>query len=279
MPQYPTLPKHRLDPAQKQAFEQKKLLKKLYRLIGSAVIDYNMIQEGDRVMVCVSGGKDSYALLDILCGLQKRAPIQFDLIAVHIDSGFPGHHCDQVEAHLKTMGVPYFIERQDIFSILEEKLPQEKAKCSLCAKLRRGILYRLAKQLQVSKVALGHHLDDAIETLFLNLFHGGKIKAMPPKLLSDDKQHVVIRPMAYCREKDLIAYRDARQFPIARNDYCERFDHFQRQQTKQMLKEWENRFPGRMASITHALGDVVPSHLYDQALFDFKTLSPFATEE
>ena len=279
MPRYPILPKHQLDATQKQVFENKKLVKRLYRLIGAAVCDYGMIQNNDKVMVCVSGGKDSYALLDILHGLQKRAPVQFELIAVHIDSGFPGHNADIIEAHFQSMGVPYFIERQDLFSLLEEKMPGQRPKCSLCARLRRGILYRLAKELKVTKVALGHHLDDAIETLFLNLFHGGKIKAMPPKLLSDDKHHVVIRPMAYCREKDLIAYQAYRQFSIARNDYCESFDHFERQKTKQMLKEWEKKYPGRMASITHALGHIVPSHLYDQEQFDFKNLSSILLDE
>lgn len=278
MPDYPILPKHRLSAEQKRIFEQKKLTKKLYRLIGSAVIDYQMISEGDKVMVCVSGGKDSYAMLDILIGLQKRAPIGFELIAVHIDSGFPGHDCQLIEAHLKDLKVPYLIEHQDVFSLLEEKIPEKNAKCSLCARLRRGILYRLAKELKVTKIALGHHLDDAIETLFLNLFHGGKIKSMPPKLLSDDQQHIVIRPMAYCREKMLIAYQTFRQFPITQNTYCEQAEQFQRQQIKQQLSQWEKQFPGRMASITHALGDIVPSHLYDQTLFDFHKLSPEDSE-
>jgi tRNA 2-thiocytidine biosynthesis protein TtcA len=258
-----------LDPTHREAFERKKRLKRLYRLVGSAIVDYQMIEDGDLVMVGVSGGKDSYALLDILLRLQKRAPIRFDLVAVHIDSGFPGHQVDLVENHLIAMGVKHLIEHQNLFSLIQEKISEKSTPCSLCARLRRGVLYRLAKSLKVTKIALGHHLDDAIETLFLNLFHGGKIKSMPPKLLSDDGCHILIRPMAYCRETDLIAYRDDRHFPITKNDYCDRIDNLQRQKIKALLRQWEKQHPGRMASITHALSDIVPSHLYDRNHFDF----------
>ena len=265
--------------AQKAAFEETKLKKRLYRLMGSAIVDYNMIEDGDTVMVGVSGGKDSYALLTLLHGLSQRAPVSFKLLAVHIDSGFPGHDTTPIIHYLQKLQVNYILEKQDIFSILEEKIPAHRPKCSLCGRLRRGILYRLAKEHGISKIALGHHLDDSIETFFLNLFHTGKIKAMPPKLKTDDGQHILIRPLAYCREKDLNTYAQQTQFPIVHNAYCDRFDNYERARIKQLLKSWEKHHPGRMASITHALQDVVVSHLYDRKLYDFLSLAPVSNTD
>lgn len=256
----------------KAAFKRHKLEKKLARLTGSAIVDFNMIEDGDTVMVGVSGGKDSYALLALLSYLQKRAPVSFKLLAVHVDSGFPEHDPSPIINFLESHKIDYHIEKQDIFSILEDKIPQNHSKCALCGRLRRGILYRLAKERKITKIALGHHLDDSIETFFLNLFHTGRIKSMPPKLKTDDQHHILIRPLAYCREKDIAMYAKNENFPIVENTYCAKFDRYERENIKTLLRMWERQHPGRMASITHALSDVTPSHLYDRTLFDFVNL-------
>lgn len=241
--------------------------------MGRAIGDYGLIQEGDTVMVCLSGGKDSHALLALLMDLQKRAPASFRLIAVNLDQKQPGFPEQVLPDYLESLGVEYRIVEADTYSIVKEKVPEGKTTCSLCSRLRRGVLYRTAKALGANKVALGHHRDDIIETLFLNMFHGGRLKAMPPKLLTDDRQHVVIRPLAYCREKDLASYARHMNFPIIPCDLCGSQENLQRQAIKAWLQEEERQHPGRLDNIFQSLQSVTPSHLADTALFDFNSLA------
>ncbi len=258
----------------KQAFEANKLSKRLHRLTGQAIIDFNMIQANDKVMVCLSGGKDSYGLLDILLGLRARAPIHFDIIAVNLDQGHPGFPKEVLPNYLTTLGVPFHIETQDTHAIVKRVVPEGKTMCSLCSRLRRGVLYRVATELGATKIALGHHRDDILQTFFLNLFFGGKLKSMPPKLVSDDGRHVVIRPLAYCEEKDLARWAQLREFPIIPCDLCGSQENLQRQQIKRMLNDWEQQFPGRIESMFQGLSKVTPSHLLDRDLYPFQTLTP-----
>ncbi|HAO32794.1 MAG TPA: tRNA 2-thiocytidine(32) synthetase TtcA [Candidatus Competibacter sp.] len=256
----------------KQQINGNKLQKRLRRNVGRAIQDFNMIEEGDRVMVCLSGGKDSFAMLDILCNLRLRAPVPFELVAVNLDQKQPGFPEHVLPDYLRGIGVPFHIIEQDTYSVVKRVIPEGKTTCGLCSRLRRGILYSFAAESGMTKIALGHHRDDLMETLFLNMFHGGKLKAMPPKLLSDDGRHVVIRPLAYCRERDLEAYAELRQFPIIPCNLCGSQDNLQRQAIKQMLRQWERQFPGRVDNIFAALQNVAPSHLADPALFDFAGL-------
>jgi tRNA 2-thiocytidine biosynthesis protein TtcA len=253
----------------KQRFEAGKLEKRLCRLVGEAIGDYGMIEAGDRVMVCLSGGKDSYALLDVLMKLRQRAPLGFDLVAVNLDQRHPGYPEHVLPDYLKSLGIPFRIEVQDTYSVVKRLIPEGETMCSLCSRLRRGVLYRVARELGATKIALGHHRDDILETFFLNLFFGGKMKAMSPKLQSDDEQHVVIRPLAYVAESDLEAYAEVRRFPIIPCDLCGSQPTLQRKQVKQMLREWEKRHPGRVESMFRALSNLTPSHLLDRRLFDF----------
>ena len=254
--------------------ENHKLEKRLCRLTGQAIVDYNMIGEGDRVMVCLSGGKDSYGLLDILQKLQARAPVRFELIAVNLDQKQPGFPEHILPEYLTRLGVPFHIENQDTYSIVKEKIEPGKTMCSLCSRLRRGILYRVAKELGATKIALGHHRDDMLATLFLNMFFGAKLKGMPPKLVSDDGQHTVIRPLAYVAEKDLIRWAQVKEFPIIPCTLCGSQENLQRKQVGNMLKEWDKKFPGRLDNMLRAMQTVVPSHLMDRKLFPFETLVP-----
>ena len=260
-------------PAQiKIEHENHKLEKRLCRQVGEAIVDYNMIEEGDKVMVCMSGGKDSYAMLDILLKMQARAPIAFELIAVNLDQKQPGFPADVLPKYLTQLGVKFRIETQDTYSIVKEKVPEGKTMCSLCSRLRRGILYRVAGELGCNKIALGHHRDDILQTFFLNMFFGGKLKSMPPKLVSDGGDHMVIRPLAYVAEKDLVRWAAYRQFPIIPCTLCGSQDGLQRQVVGEMLREWEKKFPGRIENMFAALQNVVPSHLLDHSKFDFKNL-------
>ena len=260
-------------PAQiKIEHENHKLEKRLCRQVGEAIVDYNMIEEGDKVMVCMSGGKDSYAMLDILLKMQARAPISFELIAVNLDQKQPGFPADILPKYLTQLGVKFRIETQDTYSIVKEKVPEGKTMCSLCSRLRRGILYRVAGELGCNKIALGHHRDDILQTFFLNMFFGGKLKSMPPKLVSDGGDHMVLRPLAYVAEKDLVRWAAYRQFPIIPCTLCGSQDGLQRQVVGEMLREWEKKFPGRIENMFAALQNVVPSHLLDHSQFDFKNL-------
>jgi tRNA 2-thiocytidine biosynthesis protein TtcA len=261
----------------KQQFEANKLEKRLCRLVGEAIGDYGMICAGDRVMVCLSGGKDSYALLDVLLKLRERAPIEFDVVAVNLDQRHPGYPQQVLPQYLSALGIPYRIEVQDTYSVVKRVIPEGETMCSLCSRLRRGVLYRVAGELGATRIALGHHRDDILETFFLNLFFGGKMKAMSPKLQSDDGRHVVIRPLAYVSEADLEAYADVKQFPIIPCDLCGSQQTLQRKQVKQMLREWEKRHPGRVESMFRALSNVVPSHLMDRKLFDFAAVHAAGT--
>ncbi len=252
--------------------ETHKLEKRLCRLMGQAIVDYNMIEEGDKVMVCLSGGKDSYGMLDILLKMQARAPVNFSLIAVNLDQKQPGFPEHILPAYLEKLGVPFHIENQDTYSIVKDKIAPGKTMCSLCSRLRRGILYRVADELGATKVALGHHRDDLLQTFFLNMFFGGKLKGMPPKLVSDDGKHVVIRPLAYVPEKDLIRWAEHMQFPIIPCTLCGSQENLQRKQVGAMLREWEKKHPGRVENMFSALQNVVPSHLADGTLHDFKGL-------
>ncbi len=252
--------------------ETQKLEKRLCRQVGQAVMQYNMIGEGDKVMVCVSGGKDSYAMLDILLKLKQRAPIQFDVIAVNLDQKQPGFPEHVLPNYLHSIGVPFHIENQDTYSIVKRVIPDGKTMCSLCSRLRRGILYRVADELGATKIALGHHRDDMLQTFFLNMFFGGKLKGMPPKLVSDDGKHIVIRPMANVAEKDLTRWAAHRAFPIIPCTLCGNQENLQRKQVGAMLREWEKKFPGRIESMFSALQNVVPSHLMDDRRYDFKNL-------
>ncbi|TRZ91880.1 MAG: tRNA 2-thiocytidine(32) synthetase TtcA [Rhodocyclaceae bacterium] len=258
--------------AQKSVFEANKLAKHLRRAVGQAIADFHMIESGDKVMVCLSGGKDSFALLDILLFLREHAPIDFDIVAVNLDQKQPGFPADVLPKYLREIGVPFHIEDEDTYSIVKRVIPEGKTTCSLCSRLRRGVLYRVAGELGATKIALGHHRDDILQTLFLNMFFGGKMKSMAPKLVSDDGRNIVIRPLAYCRESDLEAWAEARAFPIIPCDLCGSQPNLQRQQVKQMLRDWDKRFPGRIETMFRALGDVVPSHLLDASLFDFAGL-------
>jgi tRNA 2-thiocytidine biosynthesis protein TtcA len=256
----------------KADYELGKLAKRLRRQVGEAIADFSMIEEGDKVMVCLSGGKDSHALLDILLALQEKAPIRFELIAVNLDQKQPGFPEHVLPEYLKSRGVPFRIEEQDTYSVVKRVIPEGKTMCSLCSRLRRGVLYRVAGELGATKIALGHHREDILATFFLNLFHGGQLKAMPAKLVSDDGRHVVIRPLAYVAERDLVQYAEAREFPIIPCTLCGSQDNLQRKQIGEMLREWERRQPGRIESIVRALTDVRPSHLLDRKLFDFTNL-------
>lgn len=258
--------------ARKQQFNFNKLQKRLRRNVGRAIQDFNMITAGDRVMVCLSGGKDSYTLLDILQNLQRSAPVNFELIAVNLDQKQPGFPEGVLPDYLTAQGIPFHIIEQDTYRVVKQVIPAGKTTCGLCSRLRRGILYHFAKQHGMTKIALGHHRDDILETLFLNLFYGGRLKAMPPKLLSEDGQHVVIRPLAYCREQDIEAYAAARQFPLIPCKLCGSQENSQRQAIKAMLRAWEKQAPGRLDTIFTGLQNVVPSHLADTRLFDFAAL-------
>ena len=258
--------------ATKEAFEINKLSKRLHRQVGQAIADFNMIEDGDKVMVCVSGGKDSYALLDILLNLQKRAPIRFELVAVNLDQKQPGFPDHVLPEYLKGLGVPFHIENQDTYSIVKRLIPEGKTMCSLCSRLRRGILYRVAGELGATKVALGHHRDDMIQTLFMNMFFGSRMKGMPPKLVSDDGKNIVIRPLAYVAETDLERWAVHREFPIIPCTLCGSQDNLQRVQIKQMLRDWDKRFPGRIDNLFTAMGNITPSHMMDRNLYPFTTL-------
>ena len=260
--------------ADRLAREDAKLEKRLYRLVGQAIGDYGMITDGDKVMVCLSGGKDSYSLLDILLTLRERAPIEFDIVAVNLDQKQPGFPADVLPDYLTRRGVPFHIETQDTYSIVTRVIPAGRTMCSLCSRLRRGVLYRVARELGATKIALGHHRDDILGTFFLNLFYGGRIKAMPPKLVSDDGRNIVIRPLAYVPEADLVRFAELRQFPIIPCNLCGSQDNLKRQEVKRMLAEWERRHPGRVKNTFNALARVVPSHLMDRSLYDFAGLRP-----
>jgi len=258
----------------KAQFEANKLAKRLRRLVGGAVADYGMIEAGDKVMVCLSGGKDSYGLLDILLSLQAKSPVPFELFAFNLDQKHPGYPAEILPNYLTGLGVPFRIEEQDTYSTVKRLIPEGKTMCSLCSRLRRGVIYRVANEVGATKIALGHHRDDIVQTVFLNMFFGGKLKGMSPKLQSDDGRHVVIRPLAYVEETDLEAYAAVRQFPIIPCDLCGSQDNLQRQQVKQMLREWDKQYPGRVENIFRALKNVAPSHLMDRALFDFAAVAP-----
>jgi len=252
--------------------ETHKLEKRLCRNVGQAIMDYNMIEEGDRVMVCMSGGKDSYGMLDILMKLKARAPIDFTLVAVNLDQKQPGFPDHILPEYLKNLGIEFHIETQDTYSIVKDKVPEGKTMCSLCSRLRRGILYSVARQLKCNKLALGHHRDDMLQTFFLNMFFGGKLKGMPPKLTSDNGEFIVIRPMAYVVEKDLIRWAEHKAFPIIPCTLCGSQENLQRKQIGNLLREWDKKFPGRLETMFTALQNVVPSHLMDAKLHDFKHL-------
>jgi tRNA 2-thiocytidine biosynthesis protein TtcA len=270
--QTPETPALSFKQAEKIAFENNKLHKRLCRQVGQAIGDFNMIEDGDKVMVCLSGGKDSYALLDILITLRERAPINFEIVAVNLDQKQPGFPEEVLPAYLNKLGIPFHIENQDTYSIVKRVIPEGKTTCSLCSRLRRGILYRVADELGATKIALGHHRDDILETFFLNMFFGGKLKSMPAKLQSDDGRHIVIRPMAYVKEEDSSRYAEVKQFPIIPCNLCGSQENLQRKHTKVMLRDWEKKFPGRVESIFSALSTVVPSHLMDRGLFNFAEL-------
>ncbi|EKT62540.1 tRNA 2-thiocytidine(32) synthetase TtcA [Providencia burhodogranariea] len=259
--------------AQKEQYNFNKLQKRLRRDVGQAIADFNMIEDGDRIMVCLSGGKDSYTLLSILQSLQKSAPISFSLIAVNLDQKQPGFPEHILPEYLSNLGVEYKIVEENTYAIVKDKVPEGKTTCSLCSRLRRGILYRTATELGATKIALGHHRDDILQTLFLNMFFGGKLKGMPPKLMSDDGKHIVIRPLAYCREKDIERYSEAKEFPIIPCNLCGSQPNLQRQVIKDLLRDWDKRYPGRIETMFRATQNVVPSHLCDTELFDFKNVS------
>jgi tRNA 2-thiocytidine biosynthesis protein TtcA len=259
---------------QKLQFENNKLAKRLRRQVGEAIADYNMIEAGDKVMVCLSGGKDSYALLDVLLSLREKSPVAFDVFAFNLDQRHPGYPEHILPEYLTTLGVPFKIVVQDTYSTVKRVIPEGKTMCSLCSRLRRGVIYRVAEEMGATKIALGHHRDDIVQTFFLNAFFGSKLKAMPPKLTSDNGKHTVIRPLAYVEEIDLEAYAEYKQFPIIPCDLCGSQDNLQRQQVKQMLRDWDKQFPGRVENIFRSLQNVSPSHLLDRQLFDFATLTP-----
>ncbi len=259
-------------PQARAAQEINKLSKRLHRQVGQAISDFNMIEDGDRVMVCVSGGKDSYALLDILINLRQRAPIRFDLVAVNLDQKQPGFPEHVLPEYLASRNVPFHIENQDTYSVVKRLIPEGKTMCSLCSRLRRGILYRVAGELGASKIALGHHRDDMLQTLLMNMFFGSRMKGMPPKLVSDDGKHIVIRPLAYVAETDLERWAAHRAFPVIPCTLCGSQENLQRVQIKQMLRDWDRRFPGRIDNMFSAMGNIIPSHLMDRNLYPFTTL-------
>ena len=258
--------------SRKDAFEEAKLAKRIRRQAGEAIADFRMIDEGDRVMVCLSGGKDSHGMLEVLLSLQEKAPVRFELIAVNLDQKQPGFPEHVLPEYLRSRGVPFRIVEQDTYSVVKRVIPEGKTMCSLCSRLRRGALYRVAGELGATKIALGHHRDDVLATFFLNLFHGGQLKAMPAKLASDDGKHVVIRPLVYVAEADLAAYAEARRFPIIPCTLCGSQDNLQRKLIGEMLRGWEKNHPGRIESILRAMTEVRPSHLLDRKLFDFVSL-------
>ena len=258
----------------KETYEAGKLVKRLRRLAGEAISDYGMIADGDKVMVCLSGGKDSYALLDVLMYLRAHAPIRFDIVAVNLDQKQPGFPAHVLPDYLTRLGVPFRIEEQDTYRTVKRLIPEGKTMCSLCSRLRRGVLYRVAGELGATKIALGHHRDDGLETFLLNLFYGGQLKAMPPKLRSDDGRHVVIRPLIYCEERDLAAYAELKQFPIIPCNLCGSQENLKRNEMKALLREWEKRHPGRVETMLNSLKHVRASHLLDRDAFDFTKLPP-----
>jgi tRNA 2-thiocytidine biosynthesis protein TtcA len=258
----------------KERYEGNKLAKRLRRLVGEAIADYGMIADGDKVMVCLSGGKDSYALLDILLSLREKAPVGFDVIAYNLDQKQPGFPEHVLPEYLTQRNVPFRIEQRDTYSVVKRVIPDGATTCGLCSRLRRGNIYRAAAELGATKIALGHHRDDMIETLFLNMFYGGKLKGMPPKLVTDDGRHVVIRPLAYCREEDLADYATLREFPLIPCTLCGSQPNLQRRAIKEMLQRWEKEHPGRLESMFRSLQNVTPSHLADRRLFDFENLRP-----
>ena len=250
-----------------------KLVKRLQHLVGKAIADFNMIEHGDRVMVCLSGGKDSYSLLTILRSLQHKAPIDFEIFVVNLDQKQPGFPEHVLPEYLSEQDLEFHIIEEDTYSIVKDKVPEGKTTCSLCSRLRRGVLYRTAKELGATKIALGHHLDDMVETLFLNMFHGARLKSMPPKLLSDNREHVVIRPLAYCRESELARFSDIQNYPIIPCNLCGSQDNLQRQMVKKMLNDWDQAQPGRVMNVFKSLARITPSHLFDSKLYDFAELS------
>jgi tRNA 2-thiocytidine biosynthesis protein TtcA len=258
-------------------YESNKLVKRLRRLAGQAIADFDMIGEGDKVMACLSGGKDSYAMLDILLHLRSRAPVAFDIVVVNLDQKQPGFPEHVLPEYLTRLGVPFHIENQDTYSIVKRVIPEGKTMCSLCSRLRRGVLYRVAQELGATRIALGHHRDDILQTFFLNLFFGGKLKTMPPKLVSDDGRNVVIRPLAYCEERDLEAYAELRQFPIIPCTLCGSQENLKRKEVKALLRDWEKRHPGRVESLFTGLQNVIPSHLLDRKLVDFAAIRATGT--
>jgi len=259
---------------EKQSYEANKLVKRLRRQAGEAIADFGMIADGDKIMVCLSGGKDSYALLDVLMYLRERAPVRFDLVAMNLDQKHPGYPANVLPDYLTQLGVPFRIEAQDTYSTVKRLIPEGRTMCSLCSRLRRGVLYRVASELGATKIALGHHRDDILETFLLNLFYSGQVKAMPPKLRSDDGKHVVIRPLAYCEERDLAAYAELKQFPIIPCNLCGSQENMKRQEMKQLLRDWEKRYPGRVETMLNSLKHVRTSHLLDREAFDFDRLPP-----
>ena len=250
-----------------------KLRKFLEGRVGKAIIDYNMIEDGDTILVCISGGKDSYTLLDMLLAMQKRAPVRFRLIAMNLDQKQPGFPAEVLPRYLADLGIDYRIVEADTYSIVKEKIPEGKTTCSLCSRLRRGIIYRTAKELGANKIALGHHRDDMVHTLFLNMLFGGKLKAMPPKLVTDDRAHIVIRPLAYCSEKDIARFARGMEYPIIPCNLCGSQANLQRQKIREMMEEWDRRYPGRTESVFTAMQNILPSHLADNAQFDFRGLT------
>ncbi len=268
----------RRDP-RRSSLEANKLAKRIRRQVGEAIADFNLIGHGDRVMVCLSGGKDSYGMLDVLLQLKEKAPADFDIIAVNLDQKQPGFPARVLPEYLESRGVPFRIVEQDTYSVVKRVIPEGRTMCSLCSRLRRGILYRVAGELGATKIALGHHRDDILATFFLNLFYAGKLKAMPAKLVSDNGKHVVIRPLAYVKEDDLAAYSAVKGFPIIPCTLCGSQDNLQRQVVREMLRQWEKLHPGRVASILRAMSDVRPSHLMDRKLFDFIGLKPTGVED
>jgi tRNA 2-thiocytidine biosynthesis protein TtcA len=253
--------------------EFNKLQKRLRRNVGKAIMDFSMIEDGDKIMVCLSGGKDSYTLLDILMNLQKSAPVKFELIAVNLDQKQPGFPETVLPNYLSTLDIPYEIIEEDTYSVVKRVIPEGKTTCGLCSRLRRGVIYGWAERHGITKIALGHHRDDMIETLFLNMFFGGSMKSMPPKLKSDDGKHIVIRPLAYCKEKDIAKYAKAKNYPIIPCNLCGSQENLQRQNIKMMLQDWDRKYPGRIETIFKAMTNVAPSHLADNEIFDFKGLS------
>lgn len=257
----------------KTGFENNKLAKRLYRQVGKAIGDFSLIEDGDKVMVCMSGGKDSFAMLDILLGLQARAPVHFEIVAVNLDQNLPGFPKDILPSYLTEKNIPFHIETQDTYRIIQRLIPENKPVCSLCSRLRRGILYRVASELGATKIALGHHRDDLLETFFLNLFFGSKIKSMPPKLKTNDGKHIVIRPLVYVKETDIEHFAEIRQYPVFPQNLCGAKENPQRRQIKTLIREWEKKYPGRIENIFSSLSTVVPSHLMDNRLYDFNGLT------